>query len=235
MYSVMSDFLTLPWYLTAAPICAAIGAIIVSKVLNISQIASFLGAFLPFGLPYADLSVPSRSLLSKPPVQILGGWGMMLAVALVWVLGRALLRAVKGPVGLLRAIYSVLLGVAGFVVVLLIADPKMLNTHAPTWRESFGGVLLTTMVFSVAITLVRVFKTAAFLVLCSVATAILASQVFFEKMPYDLEKADIQKIENALPDSLPKGLIESGLEGFMKVSATSRSSLQSTTSEDIES
>jgi hypothetical protein len=138
-------------------------------------------------------------------------------------------------VGLLRAIYSVLLGVAGFVVVLLIADPKMLNTHAPTWRESFGGVLLTTMVFSVAITLVRVFKTAAFLVLCSVATAILASQVFFEKMPYDLEKADIQKIENALPDSLPKGLIESGLEGFMKVSATSRSSLQSTTSEDIES
>ena len=100
----MTELLSLPWYITVVPVCAIIGAIAVSKALNISQLASFVGAALPLGLPYADLSVSSHSLLSKPPVQILGGWGMMLALALSWVVMRALLRAVKGPVGLVRAI-----------------------------------------------------------------------------------------------------------------------------------
>jgi hypothetical protein len=137
--------------------------------------------------------------------------------------------------GLLRVSYSILLGTAALVVVLLIADPKMLHTYAPTWRESVGGILLTTMMASVGLTLVRVFKSAAFLVVCSIATVILASQVFFEKMPYDLEREDIQKIEKALPSSLPKGLVESGFEGLVKASATTRSALRPAIAEDVES
>lgn len=231
----MTEFLSLPWYITVVPVCAIIGAIAVSKVLNISQLASFFGAALPLGLPYADLSVSSHSLLSKPPVQILGGWGIMLGLAIAWVLFRAILRALKGPAGLFRAIYSLLLGTAGLVVVLLIADPKTLHDVAPTWRESVGGILLTTMIASVGLTLIRVFKSAAFLMVCSVATVILATQVFFAKMPYDLEKDDIKKIERALPATLPNGLVESGMEGLLKASATTRSALSVTASEDVES
>ena len=231
----MTELLSLPWYITVVPVCAIAGAIAVSKALNISQLASLIGAALPLGLPYADLSVSSHSLLSKPPVQVLGGWGMMLALGVAWVVMRAVLRAVKGPAGLFRAIYSLLLGVAGLVVVLLIADPKTLNTFAPTWRESVGGVLLTTMLASVCLTLIRVFKSAAFLVMCSVATLILASQVFFAKMPFELEKDDIRRIEKALPATLPKGLVESGVEGLLKASATTRSVLSTRDAEDIES
>lgn len=231
----MTELLSLPWYFTVLPVCAGIGALVVSKVFNISQFVSFLGAVLPLGLPYADLSVSPQSPLSNPPVQILGGWGVMLAFALSWVVLRALLRAVKGPAGLLRAIYSALLCAAGVVVILLVADPKLLHTYAPTWRESFGGVLLATMVGSVCLTLIRVFKSAAFLVVCSIATVILASQVVFQKMPFDLESDDIQRIERALPSSIPKGLVESGVRGFMKASASTRSALKSVHAEDIES
>jgi hypothetical protein len=70
---------------------------------------------------------------------------------------------------------------------------------------------------------------------CSVATVILATQVFFAKMPYDLEKDDIKKIERVLPATLPKGLVESGMEGLLKASATTRSALSVTASEDVES
>ena len=159
----------------------------------------------------------------------------MLGIALAWVLFRSVLRAVKGPVGLLRMTYSCLLVTAGLVVVLLVADPKLLHSYAPHWRDSVGGILLATMIASVGFTLIRVFKSAAFLVVCSIATVILASQVFFEKMPYDLEKGDIQKIEKALPTSLPKGLVESGVEGLIKATSSTRSALRPAVSEDIES
>jgi hypothetical protein len=231
----MTEFLSLPWYLTVVPVCAVLGAVAVSKALNISQIASFVGAVLPLGIPYAELTVPSQSLLSKPPVQVLGGWGIFLALALTWVVLRAFLRVVKGPMGLLRVIYSLLLGTAGLVVVLLVADPKMLHTYAPTWRESVGGILLSTLIASLGLTLIKVFKSAAFLVVCSIATVILASQVFFAKMPYDLERDDIQKIEKALPDSLPKGLVEQGVEGLLKASTSTRSALRQRDPEDLES
>lgn len=231
----MTEFLSHPAYLAIVPACALVGAIIVSKVLNISQLASLLGAFAPLGLPYADLSVSSQSLLSKPPVQVLGGWGIMLALALVWVVMRALLRAVRGPMGLFRVAYSLLLAAAGGVVLLLIVDPKTLHTIAPAWRESFGGILLGTMVASIGLTLMRVFRSAAFLVVCSAATAILASQVFFEKMPYDLERDDLQKLEQALPASLTKGLVESGLDGLVRVGTSYRAVVNSSGSADIES
>jgi hypothetical protein len=91
------------------------------------------------------------------------------------------------------------------------------------------------MMASVCLTLIRVFKSAAFLVVCSVGTVILASQVFFAKMPFELEKSDIRKIEKALPATLPKGLVESGVEGLLKASATTRSALSARVSEDVES
>lgn len=231
----MTELLSLPWYVTVAPLCALIGAIAVSKALNISQLASFLGAALPLGLPHADLSVSSQSLLSKAPVQVVGGWGMMLGIAVIWVLLRALLRAVKGPMGLLKAIFSLLLGAAGVVVVLLLAEPRMLHTYFPDWRESVGGLLLATTTASVALTMIRLFKSAAILVFASVATVILASQVFFEKMPYDLKESDIQTIERALPASMPKGLVANGFEGLIKASASTRSALGTAASDDIES
>jgi hypothetical protein len=230
----MTELLSLPWYSAVVPVCAVIGAIVVSKALNISQLASFIGAAAPLGIPYADISVPSHSLLAKPPVQVLGGWGICLGLALTWVVLRAFLRVVKGPMGLLRMTYSLLLAVAGLVVVLLIADPKMLHTYAPMWRETVGVILLSTMMASVGLTLMRVFTSAAFLVACSIGTVILASQVFFEKMPHELEKGDIKKIERVLPGSLPKGLVESGMEGLLKVSASTRSVVRPA-SEDSES
>jgi len=231
----MTEFFTHPWYLAIVPACALVGAIVVSKVLNISQLASLFGAFAPLGLPYADISLSSQSLLSKPPVQVLGGWGMMLALAIVWVVMRAILRAVKGPMGLIRVAYSLLLAAAGGVVLLLIVDPKTLHTIAPAWRESFGGILLATMVASLGLTLIRVFRSAAFLVVCSAATAILASQVLFEKMPYDLKRDDIQKIQNALPASLPRGLVESGFDVLVHASSSSRAVFRSSDSVDLES
>jgi hypothetical protein len=231
----MTELLSNPWYLAIVPACALVGAIVVSKVLNISQLASLFGAFAPLGLPYADLSVSTQSVMSKPPVQVLGGWGIMLALALAWVVMRALLRAVKGPMGLVRVAYSLLLAAAGGVVLLLVFDPSTLQTIAPAWRESFGGILLATMVASLGLTLIRVFRSAAFLVLCSAATAILASQVLFEKMPYDLERDDLRKIQQAIPDSLPKGLVETGLDTWVRVAASSRGVFRSTPSADIES
>ena len=228
----MTQLLSLPWYLYVVPVCAVVAAIVVSKLLKISQLASFLGAFAPLGLPYTDLSIASQS---KPHMQVLSGWGTMLACAVGWVLLRWVVRTSRGPLGLLRLAYTALLSAAAVVVVLLVSNPEILSTYAPTWRESAGGVLLGATLLGVVLTCIRLFKSAAFLVLCSVASIILASQVFFSKMPYDLGRDEISKIENALPGSLPKGLVETGVERLVRATSSTRAILQSPSADDVES
>lgn len=231
----MTQLLSLPWYLYAVPVCAVVAAIAVSKLLQISQLASFLGAVAPLGLPYTDLTFAAQSPLAKPHMQVISGWGAMLACALVWVSFRAILRTARGPFGLLRLGYWALLSTSALVVVLLVAQPELLSRYAPAWRESAGGLLLGATLLAVVLTCIRLFKSAAFLVLCSVASIILASQVFFSKMPYDLGRDDISKIESALPDSLPKGLVESSVERLVRATASTRGVLQAASTDDVES
>jgi len=231
----MSQLLTLPWYLYVVPVCAVIAAVVISKLLKISQLASFIGALAPLGLPYADLSSVGHSPLGKPHLQVLSGWGVMLACGVGWVLLRALLRTSRGPLGLLRLGYSVLLSASGVVVVLLIIKPEILSTYAPAWRESAGGLLLGATLLGVVFACIRLFKSAAFLVLCSVASIILACQVFFSKMPYDLGKEEITKIEKVLPDSLPRGLVGTGVERLVRATSSTRAVLQSASTDDVES
>jgi hypothetical protein len=236
----MSQLLSLPWYLYVVPVCAVVAAVVVSRLLKISQLASLIGTFLPLGLPYTQLSLASESFgpqssLSKPHMQILSGWGVMLACGVGWVLLRAIVRTSRGPLGLLRLGYSALLTAAVVVVVLLISKPEILSTYAPAWRESAGGFLLGATLLGVVLAFIRLFKSAAFLVLCSVASVILASQVFFSKMPYDLGRDEISKIEKVLPDSLPKGFVGTGVERLVRATSSTRSVLQSASSDDVDS
>jgi hypothetical protein len=153
----------------------------------------------------------------------------------VWVLLRALIRTSPGPLGLLRLAFTVSLHVSAIVVLLLIGKPEILAMYAPAWRESAGGVLLGTTLLGVVLAFVRLFKSAALLVLCSVASLVLASQVFFSKMPYDLGKKEISQIERVLPDSLPKGVVGTGVERLARATTSTRSILRSSSSEDSES
>lgn len=231
----MTELLSLPWYLYVVPLCAIVVALSVSKLLKISQLASFLGAFAPLALPYSELQVQPASLFSKPYMQVLGGWGAMLAFALSWVLLRMLVRLACGPVGLIRLIFSTLLLTSGIVVALLVVNPEVLATYAPSWRESAGGLLLSVAVLGVGMYFLRLFKTAALLGGCLVMAVVLGSQVAFSKMPYDLGDAEFEKIERSLPASLPRGIVESGVRHMVKASALARDGLRAATPQDLES
>lgn len=231
----MTELLPVPWYLCAVPVCAIFAAVTVSKLLNISRMVSFLGAFAPLALPYSELQVQPSSLFSKPYMQVVGGWGAMLTAALVWVLFRTLVKATRGPVGLIRTIFSTLLLASGVVVALLIVNPEALTTYAPSWRESAGGLLLTVSVLGIGIYFVRLFKTAALLGVCVLSAVVLGSQVAFSKMPYELGDEECERIEQALPVGLPKGIVETGVRRVVKASASARDALRSATSHDIKS
>jgi len=231
----MTELLSLPKYIYAVPASAVVVAIVVSKLLNISQFASFIGAFAPLALPYSELAVEPSSLFSKPHVQIASGWGMALGCALVWVAFRTIVRIAKGPLGLMRLSFSILLFTSAAVVTILLVKPELLATHTPAWRQSIGGLLFATTVLGVVLYFVRLFKSAALLVLCSVASLILGSQVFFSKMPYELGDAEFTKIRRALPSSLPDEIVESGMKGVVTVTTSTRKALRSAASDDVES
>lgn len=231
----MTELLSLPWYMIAVPACAVVAAMSVSKILNISRMASFLGAVAPLALPYSEINVKPNSLLANPHVQVVSGWGVMLTCAIAWVALRVLLRSTRGPLGLARMAFSALLLASATVVVLLVAKPEVLSTYAPDWRSSGGGLLLAASVGGVALYFVRLFKSAALLVLCSVASCILASQVFFSKMPYELGDEELRRIGRALPASVPRDYVESGMKRFVRASSATRKALRTTSSDDIES
>ena len=229
----MTELLSLPWYLYAVPLCAIVAAISIGKLLKISQLASFLGAFAPLALPYSEIQLEPASFFSKPYMQVVGGWGAMLVCALAWVLFRSVIKASRGPAGLFRMIFSTLLLASGVVVVLLLVNPDVLATYAPTWRESAGGLLLSVAVLGVCVHLLRLFKTAALLGVCLVMVLVLGSQVAFSKMPYDLGQDECERIEHALPSSLPKGIVGSGVRQMVKASSSARDALRAATSHDV--
>jgi hypothetical protein len=231
----MTQLLSLPWYLYVVPVCVVAATYSFSKLLKISRISSFLGACAPLALPYSELQVQPQSLFSKPYMQVLGGWGALFAIALSLFILRIAVRATRGPLGLIRALFSLLLCAAGAVVVMLLASPELLSTYAPAWRESAGGLLLSVAVIGIGIYCIRLFKTAALLGLCIVSAVVLGSQVAFSKMPYDLGDEECTKIEKALPSSMPKGFVESGVRGLAKVTSSTRDALRAATSHDIES
>ncbi len=231
----MTQLLSLPWYLYLVPVCVVAATFAVSKLLKISRMVSFVGACAPLALPYSELQMEPQSLFAQPYMQVLGGWGALIAVALCWVVLRAIVSTTRGPLGLIRALFTVLLCAAGAVVVLLIASPELLSEYVPTWRESAGGWLLGVSVIGIGVYFVRLFKTAALLGACIVSALILGSQVAFSKMPYDLGEEECTKIERALPASLPKGIVESGVRRLVKVTSSTRDALRAASSHDIDS
>jgi hypothetical protein len=55
---------------------------------------------------------------------------------------------------------------------------------------------------------VRVFKTAALLVLWSFASLVLASEIFFQKMPSELVREDLRKIESSVESDLIRAAVK---------------------------
>jgi hypothetical protein len=231
----MKEFLSLPWYIYAVPCGAVVGAISVSRILKISRFASLVGAMAPLALPYADLPESSKLAALKPHYQVLGAWGVLLLLALGLVMARALYCAVRKRLGLVRSLYSALLLCALAVIALLFAKPEVLQEVAPDWRDSVGGVLLGATLIGVGLASANVIKSAASLVVWSLASVVLASQVFFLKMPYDLDRADLERIQGVFPKGLPRGFMLSGVERLINATSSSPRGLRSTSSDEVES
>jgi hypothetical protein len=203
----MTELLSLPWYVYVVPCCAIAISIFVSKLLRISQFVALLGACAPLSLPYTEVPLLPQFALLKPAYQIVGAWGVLFAAALGWVLVRAVVRGAAGPFGIFRFGYMLVLCSALGVVGLLIGNPALLNEHAPGWRGAGGLVLLCATTLSMSIAFVRVFKTAALLALWSFASLVLASEIFFQKMPQELVKDDLLRIEDQVKTPVMRAAI----------------------------
>lgn len=203
----MSELLSLPWYVYVVPCCAIALSVFVSRLLRISQFVALLGAGAPLGLPYTELPIVPQLALLKPAYQIVGAWGVLFSLALGWVLVRSVVRGAAGPFGIFRFGYMILLVSALGVVALLIGNPALLNEHAPGWRGAGGLVLLCATTLSMSVAFVRIFKTAALLALWSFASLVLASEIFFQKMPQELVRDDLHQIENHVKAPVMKAAI----------------------------
>lgn len=231
----MTEILSLPWYMYAVPSGAIVGAISVSKLLRISRFASLVGAIAPLALPYADLPQSSKLAMLKPHYQVLGAWGMLLVAAVGLVMIRSLYGAIRKRLGVVRALYSGLLLAALVVIALLFAKPEALHEYAPDWRHHLGGVLLGATLIGVGVASANMIKSATSLVVWSLASLILASQIFFLKMPYEVEHADLVKIKGVLPIGIPERLMPSGMERLLKATTSKASELRASSSDEVES
>ena len=204
----MTELLNLPSYSIAAVALALAGSYVVSKILRLSLMVSLLGGLAPLALPHADLSFAPRIAALAPLAQIAGGWAMVVCVALGWVLLRGVVKTGAGPLGFLRLLYFCVLCVALTVVAALFAKPELLATHAPGWRSTGGVVLLCATLLSMSLAFVRIFRTAALLALWSFASLVLASEIFLQKMPSEIARDDLRRIESSVENDLIKAAVK---------------------------
>ncbi len=187
---------SLPTYTLALPALLVVGAWILSKILRFSMWATLLVGCFPFVLPYLDLPFSRQFLDANPLYLIGGGWALLLCFAL----GRAIVSPALGengrtPAGAAKAVFGVVLAVALLVVALLVSRPEMLEATFPGWKGGAGLVLLCASLLSMSLWLARVLKAAIVFSLWSIVSLVLASELFLNKLPYEVVREDLRHLE----------------------------------------
>jgi hypothetical protein len=204
----MMFFDWVPTYTVVTPVALVVGAYLVSKVLRISFVATLLGGVLPLALPFVPLPLSETFITTKPENIIASGWLVLLCMAVGWVLVRPLVSGALASVGVVKLAYFSLLLVSLAVTGLLIADPALLQQYAPGWRGTMGLVLLCASVLSMSIALARVVKAAALFAVWACVSLVLASELFLGKLPQDILREDLRKVQSLLPESVVQGVLE---------------------------
>jgi hypothetical protein len=137
---------------------------------------------------------------------------LLLGAAIGWVVVRPVVSGTLAKVGVVKVAYLGVLTLALAVTALLVADPDLLQKYAPGWRGTMGLVLLCASVLSMSIALARVIKAAVFFAVWACVSLVLASELFLGKLPQDILREDVRRIQSLLPESVLQGVVEK-LEG----------------------
>lgn len=215
----MTQFVALPGFAVGLPLAVLFGSLVVSRLLKISVIGTLVAASAPLALPFIKLPFVKEITHGHPEYLIGGAWAVMLSAALGWVLVRPIVSSAAKSVGVLRLGYLLVLGGALVVTTLLLVNPQVLVQHAPGWRGSAGFVLLSASLLSMSMSLARVLRAALFFVMWSFVSIVLASEVFLHKLPQEVVREDLKRLEAVVP----KEAIERAIER-LQVAATSDSS-----------
>jgi len=204
----MTAALSQSWLTLALPVVLVLGALLISKCLKVSLIGTLVAGLVPLGLPFIELPF-SQELTHRNPHYLIGaGWLLLLSLAVGWIVVRPLASAAVQSFGVVKCAYVLALGGALLVVGLLLANPALLNTYVPGWRGTAGLVLLCASLLSMSMAMVRFFRAAVFLAVWSMVSLVLASEIFLGKLPQEVIREDIKRIEEVFPSSKFNALLE---------------------------
>jgi hypothetical protein len=215
----MTQIVALQGFAVGLPLAVLFGSLVVSRLFKLSVIGTLLAASAPLALPFIKLPFVKEITHGHPEYVIGGAWAVMLSAALGWVVVRPIVSGAAKSVGVLRLGYLLVLGGALVVTTLLLVNPQVLVEHAPGWRGSGGFVLLSASLLSMSMSLARVLRAALFFVMWSFVSIVLASEVFLHKLPQEVVREDLKRLEAVVP----KEAIERAIER-LQVAATSNSS-----------
>jgi hypothetical protein len=215
----MTQIEAFPGFAVGLPLAVLFGSLVVSRLLKISVLGTIVAASAPLALPFIKLPFVKEITHGHPEYLIGSAWAVMLSAAIGWVIVRPIVSGAAKSVGVLRLGYLVVLAGALVVTTLLLVNPEALTQHAPGWRGSAGFVLLSASMLSMSMSLARVLRAALFFVMWSFVSIVLASEVFLHKLPQEVVREDLKRLESMVP----RAAIERAIER-LQVAATSDSS-----------
>lgn len=204
----MTQIVAFPGFAVGLPLAVLFGSLVVSRLLKISVIGTILAASAPLALPFIKLPFVKEITHGHPEYLIGSAWAVMLSAAFGWVLVRPIVSGAAKSVGVLRLGYLLVLAGALIVTTLLLVNPGALTQHIPGWRGSAGFVLLSASMLSMSMSLARVLRAALFFVMWSFVSIVLASEVFLNKLPQEVVREDLKRLEAIVPKEAIERAIE---------------------------
>jgi hypothetical protein len=99
----------------------------------------------------------------------------------------------------MRFAYLGLLGAALIVSGLLIVNPEPLASNFPGWKGPAGILLLASSCIGASHALWKLLRATTLVVIWGGVSLVLASSIFLDKLPQDLKRDDIHKIQAIIP------------------------------------
>jgi hypothetical protein len=136
---------------------------------------------------------------------------LYLAVPVAVLFGSFIVRNFKislSSLGIFKLGYLALLGAALFVAGLLVLNPEPLARNFPGWKGSAGLVLLAASCIGVSKALWGMIRATVLVGVWGAVSLVLASSIFLDKLPQNISRGDLAKLQGAISSELVLEKIE---------------------------
>lgn len=196
-------------YQLLLPLLHFVAAWIISRLFRLPFWFCVLGGTVPAALVYLEFPFTSAFRAENPLALVIGGWVLLVVLALVRLIAVGLIRMLSISSGTVGTLFSVLLMICLGVSTILLVQPNWVRGIAPSWESGFVFFLFGIAFVGLAVACFRFLRVGIVIVLWAFGVFVLGSEAFLGSIPNNYLSEKLRVSSSFIPESVMGKFVDS--------------------------